>query len=164
MSAFRIETLTKQDRRTFDCGEPMLNRYLQTQASQDVRRRYASCYLLIETATNTIAGYYTLAASSVLLVDLPNATQKKLPRYPTVPVIRIGRLAIDRKFQGQKLGGVLLYNAISRSATSGIGAYALVVDALNAQAAVFYQHHGFTPFAGAPMILFLPLTAGAVGS
>ena len=108
---FRIEPLDGQDRSQFDCGVAALNLYLQRQAGQDVRRRITACYLLIEQSSRAVAGYYTLSAGSVLLADIPEPIAKKLPRYPTVPVVRIGRLAIDRAYQGQKLGSVLVADA-----------------------------------------------------
>ncbi len=155
---YRIERLAKQNRKTFDCGVDRLNRYLKQQASQDERRNVAACYLLIEQATDRVAGFYTLSAGSVLLADLPPEKAKKLPRYPTVPVGRIGRLAVDEDFKGQKLGGVLLVDAISRSSNSELGIYAMVVDAKDEDAVRFYEHHGFIAFGSAPQVLFLPLS------
>lgn len=157
---YAIEPLASQDRTGFDCGVDELNAYLEKQAGQEVRRRVTACYLLIEQASKAIAGYYTLSAGSVLLSDLPEATAKKLPRYPTVPVVRIGRLAVDRRFQGQKLGSVLLYDAVKRSAAGQIGVFAVVVDAKDDTAVAFYERHGFTAFASAPRVLFLPVTEG----
>lgn len=93
MATYRIERLGKQDRSRFDCGVPELDQYLQKQAGQDERRRVAACYLLLEQLTGEIVGYYTLSAGSILLADLPEKLSKKLPRYPTVPVVRIGRFS-----------------------------------------------------------------------
>ncbi|TSE35511.1 hypothetical protein Tchar_00707 [Tepidimonas charontis] len=98
------------DRSAFDCDSPALNRYLREQVSQDVRRRVAACFVAI-TAEGRIAGYYTLASASLWLADLPPSTAKRLPRYPTVPAVRMGRLAVDRRFRGQGLGGALLAEA-----------------------------------------------------
>lgn len=75
-----------------------------------------------------IAGYYTVASASLLLADLPAATAKKLPRYPTVPAVRLGRLAVDMAFKRQGLGGALLADALDRAARSEIAAHALMVD------------------------------------
>jgi len=155
---YRIERLGKQDRSTFDCGNPALSSYLKRQAGQDERRRVAACYLLIEQTSGEIAGYYTLSAGSVLLTDLPKSTTKKLPRYPSVPVARIGRLAVDVHFQGKKLGGVLLFDAIKRAAASEMGVHAIVVDATDDQAVAFYEHHGFTAFESAPQTLYLAIS------
>ena len=101
--------------------------------------------------------YYTLASASLLLADLPVATAKKLPRYPSVPAVRMGRLAVDLGFRGQGLGSALLADALDRAARAEIAAYALVVEAKDDPAATFYKHHGFIALPDAPMTLFLPL-------
>lgn len=153
---YRVERLAEQDRSHFDCGVPTLNRYLAKQAGQDERRRVAVCYLLIDQRTEAIAGYYTLSAGAVLLDELPEAATKKLPRYPTVPVARVGRLGIATGYQGQGLGGVLVFDAVARASASDLGVYALVVDAKDREAEAFYEHHGFVKLA--PKKLFLPIT------
>ncbi len=104
-----------------------------------------------------IAGYYTLASTSVLLADLPPGIGKKLPRYPLVPAVRMGRLAVDETFKGQGLGGALLADALERVAQAEIAAFALVVDAKDETAASFYRHHGFVALPDSPLTLFLPL-------
>ena len=109
------------------------------------------------TPEQRIAGYYTLASASILLADLPAATTKKLPRYPSVPAVRMGRLAVHRSFQGQGLGGALLADALDRAARSEIAAFSLVVEAKDELAAAFYRHHGFIALPDSPLTLFLPL-------
>ena len=104
-----------------------------------------------------IAGYYTLASASVLLADLPEAVIKKLPRYPSVPAVRMGRLAVDQAFKGKGLGASLLADALRRAATAEIAAYAFVVDAKDETAAAFYAHHGFIPLPEQPLFMFIPL-------
>lgn len=146
----------EHDRAAFDCGSDPLTRYLRQQASQDMRRRVAACFVALQGETR-IAGFYTLAAASVLLADLPAATAKKLPRYPMVPAVRMGRLAVDQAFKGQGLGGALLADALARCARAEIAAHALVVDAKDEGAAAFYRHHGFLPLPDSPLTLFLPL-------
>ena len=89
--------------------------------------------------------------------DLPASTRKKLPRYPTVPAVRMGRLAVDHEFKGQGLGGALLADALDRAARSEIAAFALVVDAKDEAAAAFYSHHGFIALPDSSLTLFLPL-------
>jgi GNAT superfamily N-acetyltransferase len=104
-----------------------------------------------------VAGFYTLASASILLADLPAASAKKLPRYPTVPAVRMGRLAVDKSFRGNGLGSALLADALDRAARSAIAAYALMVDAKDDVAAAFYQHHGFIAQHDSPLAMFLPL-------
>lgn len=154
---FRVAALDgSHDRATFSSGTPALDRYLREQVTQDIRRRVTACFVAL-TGSNRIAGYYTLASASLLLTDLPAATAKKLPRYPTVPAVRMGRLAVDQTFKGQGLGGALLADALLRAARSEIAAHALMVDAKDAMAAAFYRHHGFVALPETPLMLFLPL-------
>lgn len=154
---FRVERLNAaHDRATFDCGVAALNTYLAKQASQDEKRRVASCFIALETATSRIAGYYTLSAASVDLRDIPAALAKKLPRYPAIPTIRLGRLAVSTALRSQGLGAALLWDAMERAAKVEIGAFALLVDAKDESAARFYAHHGFTAFADRPLLLFRP--------
>jgi len=89
--------------------------------------------------------------------DLPAGTGKKLLRYPTVPAVRMGRLAVDQAFKGQGLGGALLADALDHAARSEIAAFALMVDAKDEAAAAFYRHHGFIALPDSPLTLFLPL-------
>lgn len=157
---FRFEPLGEQhDRATIHCGEEALDRYLQTQATQDIRRRVANCFVAIEVATGLVAAYYTLSASSIPLVDLPPEEIKRLPRYPTLPAVRIGRLAVDERFQRRGLGAALLMNAAHRTLHADAAAYTLLVDAKNDRAVAFYRHHGFRPLTSQPRTLFLPLAA-----
>ena len=146
----------KHDRTAFHSDSDPLNRYLREQATQDVRRRVAACFVALADGKR-IAGYYTLASASLLLNDLPASLGKTLPRYPTVPAVRMGRLAVDEAFTGQGLDGALLADALERAIRSEIAAYALIVDAKDDTAATFYRHHGFIPLPDTPLTLFLPL-------
>jgi ribosomal protein S18 acetylase RimI-like enzyme len=144
------------DRAAFNCNSEPLNRYLREQVTQDTRRRVAACFVALADGQRII-GYYTLASACLLLADLPSSTAKKLPRYPTVPAVRMGRLAIDQAFKGQGLGGALLADALDRAARSEIAAFALMVDAKDEAAGAFYRHHGFIALPDTPLNLFLPL-------
>ena len=158
---FRVTLLEKtHDRSAFKSGSEPLDRYFHQQVSQDIRRRVTACFVALhgpQGEDSRIAGFYTLASSSVLLADLPPETGKKLPRYPSVPAVRMGRLAVDENFKGQGLGGALLADALARAARADIAAFALVVDAKDDAAARFYRHHGFIVLPDSPLTLFLPL-------
>ena len=160
-TAWIVEPLGKaQDRQNFSCGYEALDRYLREQASQDARRRVAAPFVLVqESDRKTIIGYYTLSALGIALHDLPDNVIKKLPSYPVVPVTLLGRLAVDQHHRGQGAGEFLLVDALLRAYTqsSQIAAAAVVVDAIDEQAARFYQHFGFTPFPDKPTRLFLPM-------
>ena len=131
------------DRSGFSCGNAALDSYLRTQAGQDAKRKVATCFVAVENATGMIAGYYTLSACHVYLSGLDDDTRRKLPKYPTVPAVRLGRLAIDTRFQGRKLGAAMLGNAAARAIRSEIATAMMVVDAKDEIAAAFYLHNGF---------------------
>lgn len=155
---FRFEMLGDgHDRGAFHCGEDALNRYFQTQVTQDIRRRITNCFVIVEAATGKVAAYYTLSAASIPLVDLPADEVRRLPRYPTLPAVRIGRLAVDRRFQRRGLGELMLINAVHRTAQDSAAAFAMLVDAKNEDAVAFYRRYGFRPVEGKPRTLFLPL-------
>ena len=148
------------ERSGFNSNVSALDNYFRQQASQDVRRKVAACFVALDSKEG-VAGYYTLASSSVLLSDLPSDVAKKLPRYPSVPAVRMGRLAVDQAYKGQGLGAALLADALMRALRAEIAAYALLVDAKDPIAAEFYRHHGLIPLPKAPLTLFLPLATAA---
>ena len=154
---FAIEKLANaHDRAALFCGVAALDRYLKEQASQDEKRHIATCFVALD-AAQAIAGYYTLAAASIPLSDLPKPVAKRLPRYPVVPAARLGRLAVSLAHRGKGLGGALVFDALIRAARSEVAAHAMIVDAKDGAAKAFYQHHGFLPFEHLPLTLFLPL-------
>jgi GNAT superfamily N-acetyltransferase len=161
-AGYSFEPLGDQhDRAAFSCGVDALDRYFRMQAGQEGRRRVASCFVLAA-AGGSVAGYYTLSATSIALLDLPPALAKRLPRYPVVPATLMGRLAVHENRHGQGLGELLLFDAFSRTLRSDIASYAFVVDAKDDAAQAFYQHYGFMPLASVGRRLFLPLAEIAV--
>jgi ribosomal protein S18 acetylase RimI-like enzyme len=155
---FPVEALgPHHDRKTFTSGVDALDRYFREQVTQDERRRATACYVAIEAATGKVAGFYTLAASGVPLADMPAALAKRLPRYPSVPVARLGRLAVDAAYRGRQLGAMLLWDAAMRAARSEMAVFALVVDAKDDQAEAFYRHHDFVAFGSLSRQLIYPL-------
>jgi len=156
-SGYRVERLGDQhDRTAFSCGVEVLDRYFRTRAGQDSRKRVASCFVLVA-AAGSAAGYYTLSASSIALADLPSNLTRKLPRYPLMPTTLMGRLAVDHRRRGQRLGELLLFDAFSRTLRSEIASYAFVVDAKDDAAQTFYERYGFMLLPSAGRRLFLPL-------
>ena len=157
--SFLVEPLVKKhDRNGFSCGVAALDRYLHTQASQDVARHAAVCFVLTPDGT-TIAGYYTLSQYSVDLFDLPTEFAKRLPKYPEVPATLLGRLAVSQNYRGQRLGEFLLLDALHRSweQSTRIASAAVVVDAKDESAQRFYEHFDFIRLPGTPNRLFLPM-------
>jgi GNAT superfamily N-acetyltransferase len=107
----------------------------------------------------TILGYYTLSAFGVDPGSLPAAVARRLPAYPLMPATLLGRLAVDQRHRGQGIGEFLLMDALHRAyvQSSQIAAIAVVVDAIDDQAARFYRHFNFIPLPDRPDRLFLPM-------
>ena len=158
MTDFFSEALSKQDRTTFASGNDKIDLYFRDTVSQDVKRRYAACYILVESKTEKIAGFYTMSSIGIPLTEIPPELARKLPRYPTVPAVLIGWLGRDASFKGRNIGPRLLYDAISRIASSPVGAHAVFADAIDDAAEEFYRKHQFVSFNSRPQTLFLPMT------
>jgi len=153
----RVEPLNaSHDRSGFESGAEPLDRYFRTQAGQDARKNMAAPFVLVLNG-GTIAGYYTLSATSVRLAELPVQTVRKLPRYPLVPATLLGRLAVDHRYQGKGYGRFLLADALYRAARSEIASFAVVVDAKDDGARRFYERESFLPLPDQPMKLFRPM-------
>jgi ribosomal protein S18 acetylase RimI-like enzyme len=155
----RFEALGAQhDRTQFTCGVEALDRYFRAQAGQDMRRRVATSFVLVrEDAPRRPLGFYTLAATSVALAALPEATAKKLPRYPVVPATLMGRLAVDREHRGSGFGEMLLIDALRRALASEIASFAFIVDPKDDAAARFYARYRFRALATEGSRMFLPI-------
>ena len=157
---YRVEALGRQhDRLGFSCGSDPLDQYLRTQAGQDARKRVAAPFVLCEGESHAVLGYYTLSAISVDIGAWPENVAKKLPRYPVVPATLMGRLAIDKRLQGQGAGEYLLMNALHRSlqASRQVAAIAVIVDVKDEDAVAFYRHYEFVQFKDQPARMFLPM-------
>lgn len=137
------------DRDGFDCGEPSLNQFLKTYANQFSERGFGVTWVAVEhEAPRRIIGYYTLSMSAVT----PEEMATRRIRLSRIPVVLLGRLAIDRQVQGRGLGTTLLMHAlyVAVQLSTRIGAHAVVVDPLDARAADFYRQFDFQPMSGAP--------------
>ena len=160
VTSVTVEPLGRQhDRTAFHCGSEALDRYLKHQARQDADRRAAAPFVAVNQPDTRVLGYYTLSASVLTLVDLPDELAHKLPRYPQLPVTLLGRLAVDQSTKGQGLGEHLLLDALRRSLAHAdqIAAMAVVVDAQDDAAAAFYRHYGFLTLQAQPSRLFVPM-------
>jgi ribosomal protein S18 acetylase RimI-like enzyme len=156
---FYFEPLgTSHDRAAFSCGVPPLDKYLQTQASQDMKKSLAAVYVLTPDG-KTIAGFYTLSAYSVELDKIPDEIAKKLTRMPEVPATLIGRLARSNAFSGQRIGESLLTDALKRSLANSesVASWAVIVDGKDAGAVAFYKKYGFMEIPSTPNRLFFPM-------
>lgn len=139
----------------FDCGEPSLDDYLRTKALANHLAGGARCY--VTTAGGEVVGYYALAAGSVRRAQAPGRIARQMPE--PVPVVLLGRLAVDRAHAGAGLGAGLLRDAILRTvfAAEQVGVRALIVNALTESAVAFYTRHGFTPSPTDPRHLMILL-------
>lgn len=149
----------RHDRTRFDCGSAALDQYLKRHARQDAQRFVAAPFVLVEPPDTRVLGYYTLSASNVDTSQIAQDLAKKLPRYPQLPVTLIGRLAVDARVKGQRLGEFLLMDALHRSLqhAAEISAMAVVVDAKDEAAAAFYRHFDFVPLQASARRLYLPM-------
>lgn len=147
----------RHDRSGFSCGVEALDRYFQSQASQDARRRVAAPYVLIEPTSSVVLGFYTLSNTSIRAAELPAAFTKKLPRYPVLPATLLGRLAVDANRRGRGYGTVLLLDALQRCLRSETASLAVVVDAKDNVAIAFYEGHEFLQLPDRPNRLFKPM-------
>jgi predicted GNAT family N-acyltransferase len=135
----------KHNRKNFICEEDSLTYYIREQASQDIRKRLATCFVAIDEEQNVI-GYYTLTSESLGRELIPDKYIKQVPKNYNAPVILLGRLARDISTKGTGLGEHLLLDALFRSyklSSESIGAMAVVVDPINKKAVDFYKKYGF---------------------
>lgn len=141
-----FEPLTSHHQRhAFICESDVLTRYLQEQASQDMRKKLSVCFVGCNQA-GEILGYYTLATAGLPRALIPDVYRKQLPYTYDAPVILLGRLARHIHVKGQKVGELLLVDALLRAyhiATQSVGAMAVVVDPIDEKAAAFYKAYGF---------------------
>jgi GNAT superfamily N-acetyltransferase len=159
MAEWRIEPFrASHERGEFFCGKAPLDDFLRLRASQYEKRRLGRTYVALFPGAMRVAGYYTLAASAVAVANLPTKATKRLPKHP-VPVILLGRLAVDQKARGQGLGKALLNDALRRSLglSEQLGLHAIEVLAIDADAREFYSKYGFVAFVDNNLRLFLPI-------
>lgn len=155
-----IEILAKKhNKETFNCGQPLLDNYIQRQASQDVRRHLSVCYVLNDPENTVVRGYYTLSSNGISKKDFPDQLSKRLPpSYQDIPTILIGRLAIDNSLKGQGFGEILLLDALKHCLVISeiVGTLAVVVDPIDENAKRSYKKYGFIllPDSGK---MFLPM-------
>ena len=142
---FPIEPFGPQhDRPNFRCGNEALDRYFHERIRKDVEAGVAAAFVMSDGPS--VLGYYTLTAHSIERDALPEDVIKKLklPRYSYIPATLMGRLAVDRNFQGKGIGEILLLDGLDRSYAHSkqVGSFAVIVDAKEI-AVDFYLKYGF---------------------
>lgn len=149
----------KHDRNSFDCGEAALNEFLQRHARKSHDKGAAKTFLAISTADGrTILGFYSVCPASLQYARVPDVVRKGLARHD-VPVFRLGRLAVDREFQGRGFGGQLILAAGRRCllAAAEVGGLAILIDAKSERAAKWYASYGAVALSDTPLSLLLAL-------
>lgn len=143
------------DLSTFRCGEPILDQWLKDRAAANERTGASRTYVLRDEAT--VVGYYCLAAGSVSIANAPGRVRRNMP--DPVPVIVLGRLAVDSSMHGRGLGRGLVRDAMSRSKNVAeiAGVRAVLVHALSESAVAFYEKNGFRPSPIDPMLLMVTM-------
>ena len=146
------------DRAAFDCGQPTLNDWLQRLAGQYERRDLARVYVAVKEGQHQVLGYYALSSHHVVYDALPEEQTKGLPPID-VPVILLGRLAVDKTVQRRRLGEHLLIDALRRAdhIAEKIGIRAVEVHALDDGARAFYLKYGFVTLHDDRHHLYLPI-------
>lgn len=145
----------------FDCCRPQLNRWLRAYAGQGQRRDTARTFVACRADTAEVAGYYTLLASQVEHDDATGAVRRGASAHFPIPVCLLARLAVDRSEQGAGLGASLLLDALRRidRASREVAMRAVLVHAIDDEAAAFYRCFGFEPASSKPRTLMVPLDA-----
>lgn len=150
------------DRKQFVCGQSDLDDWFQRRASQDDKRNIARVFVATDDEFG-IVGFYSLSSFTLAIDNLPEEVGRKLPRYDAIPAALIGRLARDVRVRGTGIGELLLADAVRRilGASRTLAVFAIVVEAKDAAASVFYEEFGFRPFPLRPQRLFLLASTAA---
>ena len=140
----------------FECGEPSLDEWLKRRALANLSSGASRTFVVLDDG-GQVRGYYALAAGAVSLRSATSKIRRNMP--DPLPVMVLGRLAVDRRAQGQQLGAALLQDAVKRavSVSSNAGVRALLVHALHERAKHFYEHYGFQASPTHPLTLMLRL-------
>ncbi len=161
MAGWTIQRFSRaHDREAFDCGNDALNDWLRKRVSQYEKRDLSRAYVAVREGELRVYGYYAISTHRVRYAALPTEQAKGLPKID-VPVVLLGRLAIDRTAQGQGLGSLLLIDAFRRAELVSIqvGVRAVEVDAIDDAARRFYSKFGFTSLLDDRNHLFLSMRA-----
>ncbi len=140
---------------SFESGVASLDDWLKRRALANQASGASRSYVVA--AGGDVVGYYCLASGAIAVVDAPSALRRNMP--DPIPVTVMGRLAVDRKWQGQGMGTALLQNAVLRTmqAAEIVGTRGVLVHAISAEAKAFYEGYGFVPSPSNPMTLVLSL-------
>jgi GNAT superfamily N-acetyltransferase len=143
----------------FASGEPVLDDWLKRRALGNQFTGASRTFVVVDEGQRVL-GFYALAAGAIALHEATGAVRRNMP--DPIPVMVLGRLAVDRRAQGRGLGPALLKDAVHRavSVSRNTGVRALLVQALHEKAKSFYEHYGFQASPQQPMTLMLRLDRG----
>lgn len=149
----------KHPRAGFTCGQPSLDVFLQSLVTQYEKRKLGRTFVAFRPGDQKVLGYYTLASSAVAFAHLPETAARKLPKHP-MPVVLLGRLAVDQTAQARGLGEMLLMDALERSLdlSKSLGVFAVEVLAMDDRAAAFYARYGFISLLDDARHMYLPMS------
>jgi GNAT superfamily N-acetyltransferase len=145
-SKFIVKPLEKEDRAAFQCGEEALDSYFRERASRDMANGLAAVFIVApKDAPKTIAGFFTLSSQQIACDILPEQLRKKTGRYKSVGATLLGRMAVAKEFQNQKLGRFVLFAALYEAwkSTQHVSSFAVVIDAKTEKVVPFYEKYGF---------------------
>ena len=150
---------TTHDLSQFQCGEPELDDWLRRRALSNEENGASRSYVVC--ARQRVVGYYALAAGAAAHANAPGRVRRNMPN--PVPVMVIGRLAIDLKFQGRGIGSALLRDAVLRTVQAAeiAGIRAILVHAISESAKRFYEKLGFSASPANPMTLMITVRAAS---
>lgn len=155
-AGFVLKSLQRSHPRSvFDCGQIEVNDWLQTKALQNQEKRLSATKVLLD-QEGSIAGFFSLATGQVDFGDLPSELARKLPRR-ALPVAILAWLGVSRAYQGQKLGDLLLAQALRDCHGAGqtFAFVAVILDCVDERAKTFYRRWDFAELPGNPFRLFL---------
>lgn len=148
---------SEDDCTSFDCGEITLDTWVRTRALRNEKAGASRTFVSVETQTRVVVGYYCLSASSLTREETTSSLRRNMP--DPIPVILIGRLAVDKRFAGNGLGASLLQEAILKGieVSQLVGARALVVHAISESAENFYRKFGFTLVPNTARVMYITM-------
>jgi len=141
---------------TFDCGDDSLNEWIKKRALKNEGLGGSRTYVISK--RNIVIGYYALAVGSVEHEKVPTSLKRNMPA--PIPVMILGRLAVDRNYRDQKFGSSLLRDALLRTlqASQIAGIKAIMVEAISNEAKMFYKKYGFRDSPIEERLLFITMT------
>lgn len=159
MMGIQIHPLqSHHDTEAFSCGDDALDQWFRRTAGQHIRKGISRTYVAVTSDhPQQVLGFYSLTVGEAETGALPAALAKTLPRK--IPIVLLGRLGVAVRAQGRGIGGHLLVDALRRTVrvASEVGISAILVEAKNPKAVLFYQHFGFLTLPDSPQRLVLPV-------